>query len=351
MGPSRLSEANPGPPRGGGQDRQVCGRGVTLYKSKSFPLSSNACSSPKSDMRTIQKRKRSNGPYAGFKRRRFVRRFRGRSRRNAFSLTTRSQGASTAFKFRGRKLSKRSWRRHIYRDTIADQHYRSITASLLLLTTPQPVTDVAVAFIPAIPATTIPAINDPLPFWKVNATINQPMQPVDLISGVSSWPNWAAPANPDPKGLVIRGGRYYITANCQSTNDPCNIRIQLAFAKQNFNSAGGASGNTLSAWFTSINAITPKPLTWTYNQQPDYQAYFYPPILDRVVRLLPGEDVSIVKSIKPTRIDPAVMRLGGGWYPYWFVYASQSAGNIAGNPQVGFVTGYNLSFSCTQDSD
>jgi len=297
----------------------------------------------------LGKRKFKNGSSGRpFKRRKFFRRFRNNRRRGfgrsrASSYTTRSLTASNAFRFRGKKLSKTAWRRHLIKDTLTEAHYRSIQTRLTTVLTPPAITDCQ--------STVISALDSGNPFWKRNPAINQGLQVPEIIGGVFTVPTWGVIGQDHPETIVIRGGRYWITANCQVNNDPCNVRVQLVFAKQQGFAAGGAAGNTLTAWLTLINAQNPKPLSWTYQQQPDYDQYFYPPVLDKVVRLLPGEDMTIVKAIKPMKLDCASFLLEGGWFPYWFVYASQSATNVAGDPVVGFTTGTNLSFAVTSILD
>lgn len=295
-------------------------------------------------MRTTQTRKRSrpNIPITRYaKRRRYQRRYRRAGKTS--SLSTRSLGASNAFAFRGRKLRKGAWRRHILADTLSNTHFRSINAGLTTLTTPAAVTDCN--------ATRISVLSTSSPFWKSISAINQGLQGSDLSgTGVVTIPTWGVVGNTDPNRIVIRGGRFWITANCQSNDDPCNVRIQLAFAKQNALSVAGAASNTLISWFNTVDALTPKPLSWTYQQQADYDEFMYKPILDKTYRLRPGDDITIVKKIKPMVIDTAVFLKGGGWFPYWLVYCSQSATNIAGTPVVGFVTGSNMSFSVTQEN-
>lgn len=297
-------------------------------------------------MRTTQKRKRSNGAWRMSKRRRFVRRRFKRKGRSTTSYTTRSTGTSEAFKFRARKLSKRAYRSHLYKQTLVDPHFKSINSSLNTFNTPAAVTDVATLVTPCFPVT---ATSAGLAFWKVDDAIHQNVQywTIDSTTLAPVLPNWAALGAEDPYMCIIRGGRYYININCQINNDPINVRVQLAFAKTSARTPTGNNGNTLTDWLNIIGAISPKPLTWTYQTQADYEEYFHPPILDRVVRLLPGEDVSIVKKIKPTKIVCDQHRDQGGWYPYWFIYGSQSATNVAGVSVVGCVTGYNISFSVT----
>lgn len=271
-------------------------------------------------------------------------RFRRKGRKTS-SYSTRSTGASGAFTHRGRKLSKRSWRNALWRQTLVRPHYKSINASLTTFNTPVAITDVTAGMLPCLP---VGGTKSDLAFWKVNTSINQNVQFYQIETAGTSLSNWAGLGNDDPVECIIRGGRYYININCNSTNDPVNVRVQLAFSKTSRRTPGGTTGNTQESWVGTVDSFSPKPLTWTYDTQPDYSEYFHPPVLDRVFRLLPGEDMSIVKSIKPVRIHCHQHRDQGGWYPYWFVYCSQSATNVAGVATVGFVTGYNLSFSVVE---
>lgn len=135
------------------------------------------------------------------KRRRTGRMF-NRRRRARRSTTWTSQSAfGNQLQYRSRKLRKRAWRRKLWNDTLASQHYRSSGVNPVTITTSTAQGD---GLVTALFPTFIGAVGPATAFW----TVAGGLQPTDA---------GAAAVTFDETDLVIRGGRVGITITCPDT--------------------------------------------------------------------------------------------------------------------------------------
>jgi len=141
-------------------------------------------------------------PRWGAKRRRtgFKRRIRRRGGRRTLAWTSQT-GTLQGIQFKSRKLTKRAWRRKLWQDTLAVQHYRSSGVGTATLTTSTALGDGSVTIINP---TFIGAPSATTAFWTV-------------AGGLQATDEGATAVTFDETDLVIRGGRIGITITCPDT--------------------------------------------------------------------------------------------------------------------------------------
>jgi hypothetical protein len=281
---------------------------------------------------TKMKRKRIYAPrYGRFKRRRRFTRKPRRTRRRAITYTSRTDFSRAPFKIRGRKLSKKRYRSHLWRSTLENVHYRSIKSYGDTLDTPNSATALNLINVAALAFTT--------PFWKQAAGFQDPSYGI--------LPTWAQAGEGHPIGLVIRGGRLWCCVANTDTFDNVTVRVQLAFVKgSSRNVDNSTTSNTVFAWFTSVG-FGPRDKSWDYQTQPDYEEYVHPPVLDRCVDIQPGQSMEIAWKIRPVKIDTQPFLRAAGYAPVWFIYAGKNTNNSAAATTIHYTTGHNLSFAVT----
>lgn len=273
-----------------------------------------------------------------YKRRRFVRRRRfGTSR--ALGFNSRSLRASNIFAPRARKLRKRALRRLLWRETLTSEHYKSISSdNSAVLNTPTNTGQINWIRRDALNHT---AGNE---FWKTAGGCQDPSFGV-----VTNW--MAAPGAGifDPVRAVIRGGRLWISLANPDPVDTVQVRVQLAFIRQQQrNAADGAASNTYVDWENAIIAGGSRPFGWQIFEVPDASEYIYRPVLDKTFDLKASDDVFIAWKIKPVKLDCRQFQNGGGsWFPMWFIYAGQRINNTVGAVTMNVLHGHNLSFAVT----
>lgn len=304
-------------------------------------------------MRFIHTKKRSRSALdvrtTGFKRRRVLRRKGIRRRANTITQTSRQLLGSNPFRFRGRKLRKSAYRRNLFNITRFKTHFRTVNAASDAVGTPNSVVAVA-------PFMTF-ALSNVLgtEFWHTNGGLQDP--------SFGEVPSWAA-ANEaaDPLTIILRGGRLWLTTSLNvGTVDTCKIRVQLIFTKnQSRNFADGANSNTLGVPGTvdgyvgtaginlygpGFGAGTNRPIGWDISQAPDFEQYFYKPVLDRSYDLKAGDSMTTFWKVKPVKIDVGPFKDGAGYCPIWFVYVGQDNNSNAASETVTVVKGHNMSFA------
>lgn len=142
---------------------------------------------------------RSNG--RAFKKRKTTFR-RRRMRRGAKNITWTSQtGVGKNLIYKSRRISKKSWRRKLWNDTLAVQHYRSIGNTINTVTSS--VTQAIGANTLVLP-TFVGAPGPTTAFWTATG-------------GLQATDAGAATVTFDETDLVIRGGRVGITVTCPDT--------------------------------------------------------------------------------------------------------------------------------------
>lgn len=148
------------------------------------------------------KRKSSGSRFGRTYKRRRTSRIMGRrrmARRTARNKTWTSQSATgNSMQYRARKLTKRTWRRKLWNDTLAVTHFRSSGCSPLTTTTSTAQGDGLVTlYLPTFIGTPGPTTA----FW----TVTGGLQATDEGAGTVTF---------DVTDLVIRGGRIGITLTC-----------------------------------------------------------------------------------------------------------------------------------------
>lgn len=177
-------------------------------------------------------------------------------------------------------------------------------------------------------------------------------------------PNWGTAASEafDPISIILRGGRLFLTTSLGLGGvDTCKMRVQLIFARQqNRNVFDNAASNTLGVTGAAGGYIgttgvdlsgagyttgTARPLGWDLQQAPDFEQYFYKPVLDRSYVLKAGDSFSTYWTVKPVKIDVGPFKDGGQYNPLWLVYISQDNNSNAAIETVTITVGHNMSFS------
>lgn len=287
-------------------------------------------------MRTHQKRKRASGPRHVKRRRIFKRRFRTKNK----AFTSRDLHVSNAFAFRGRKLKPKAYGRMLWRNTMLDAHNRSEFATAGTLVTPNNLTQLNWAVVPAF----LNAAGSE--FWKTAGGAQDPSFGV-----TPQWmnPNGAGPpVGFDPLTIVIRGGRIWVKIASTSTFDAVTCQIQLAFVKGALrNTTNAAASNTVQDYITALLAAGARPLFWLPNSAPDWNEYFHEPIMTKSITLHPAQTATIVHTIKPHKIDISQFQRGGGWFPMFFVTCSQDTNTNGAAETLDISNGHSIGFSVT----
>lgn len=221
------------------------------------------------------------------------------------------------------------------------QHFRSIFNFTPSIVTPAGITGLNLHVISAfseVDATTI---------WKTAGGAQDPS-----FGQRPTWMNAPGAGVPEPINIVIRGGRLWLTIANPSTTDTINVRVQLAFPKQQLmNTTDTATGTTIDPYFTSIILGNPRPWSWDFQGAPDYSEYLYPPVLDKTFDLRAGDDLMLMHKLKVNKIDTAAFKRGAGYFPYWIVYAGQRVDTTAGAQTLSAQNGHNLSFAVLDTLD
>lgn len=268
------------------------------------------------------------------------RRRKGKRSSNA-SYTSRQLNASNGFKMQARKVSKSAWRRKLWNATDMMQHFRSIFLFTNNPATPAGVTGINLNLISAFSEV------DATTFWKSAAGAQDPS-----FGQRPTWMNPPGAGVPEPINIVIRGGRIWATVANPSTTDTINVRIQLAFPKQQLmNTTDTATGTTIDPYITAIVGGNPRPWSWDMQSAPDYQEYFYAPVMDKTFDLKPGDDAMFMHKVKVNKIDTAAFKRGAGYFPWWIIYTGQRVDTTAGAQAVTLQTGHNISFAVLDTLD
>lgn len=306
-------------------------------------------------MRFIHTKKRSrsqfgnNGRTRLFKRRRLLRSRRFR-RRSATTITNRGLFGQNPFKIRARKLKRSAYRRALYNETRFKQHYKTIAATASVVSTPVGTVTETFFMVPVFTEASL------LTFWHTAGGLQDP--------GFGSVPSWAGATDAnDPLTITIRGGRIWLSANARIDGvDSSRIRIQLIWPKQQQRSVTDGSNSTALGFpgtatgylgSAGINPSTDgfvgtsRPVSWSFQDAPDYAEYFYPPVLDKSFDMKTTDTCEVYWKIKPIKIDTDSFKRGSGWYPWWCVYMSQTGDRDTNVEPFNITRGFNMSFSAT----
>jgi len=228
------------------------------------------------------------------------------------------------------------------------QHYKTVAAVADLVSTPTGSVNQTVFMVPFFTQ------DNNTVFYKTAGGLQDP--------GFGSVPNWAGTgATADPLVVYLRGGRCWISVTCGGADvDPIRVRVQLIWPKQQQRSVTDGSDSTAlgfpgtSTGYLGTSGINPttvghagtlRPISWSFQDAPDYSQYFYPPVVDKSILLQQNQSTEIFWKIKPTKIDTDNFKRGAGWYPWLIVYASEQ-GDRDGAPEAVYVVrGFNMSFS------
>lgn len=250
--------------------------------------------------------------YAGFKRKRAglgVRPFKRRRisvRRRNTSYNTKS-GAARSFFFRKRRLSGRTFRRIIYRNSQFTTHYRSIGSTSGSLASPVGSTTANTSFVNALD-------NGAATFWTTTGGALSP------DTGVSV---------PLFKGdITLRGGIIGVRVYNDGAY-PMHLKIWLVWTKDSF--ATNSANYTLSG----------VPIGWDPTTVPDFarDLTFIKSWSFNIEQL---NMITVEHKLRPTKIDQ--LRFATDvTRPFWLF--SVSDGDTAGQDNARVVSYFNVSFS------
>jgi len=252
----------------------------------------------------------SNGTRA-FKKRRFTRNSRFRKRTGGSRTTgyTSLNIRDHTVGFRGRKTSRRAYKRHIWNSTKFKTHYRSIlTASEVVATPANPTQGVPVYynmynFGPALS-----------PFW----TVAGGAQEIDLGDGVPEFGD----------EIVLRGGKFEITFQNTGNED---IKIKLYRI-----TTGNNPDLTL---IPSGLGVFDKQ--WDPSVVPDFYTQFGKPFMSKEVVIEQGNSYTFVTRFKSQKIDQNAYD-NSSRSPFVMMLIS---GNVGVGGTVLINRGYSLAFS------
>jgi len=239
-----------------------------------------------------------------FKRTRYSRRRRFNRSRKSTSFTTQS-GRGNTFGFRSRRVGGRRWKSILWRDTISQQHWRSLNAGSGTVTTGAVTTGGGIALMNALDA-------GGAAFW---------------ITAGGAQPNNTGSAVPLFRGdITLRGGLIGLKLNNTVAANAISAKVYLI---QSF-----ARGNVLI--FPGTAAIG-----WDPSIVPSFRQNFR--ILRQWTFLIEVEGVAECKYKVPImKIDKEEWSSDVGRRFFWLVHASSQD---ATNHSLNLITYFNVSFS------
>jgi len=253
----------------------------------------------------------SNGTRA-FKRRRFTRNKRikrsgGRRTTDYTSLNLRGHAVG----FRGRKTSRRAYKRHIWNSTVFKTHYRSI---LTLSTESDHVTPSSFVTGTLVFHNMYRTIGAE-PFW----TAAGGAQEIDQGDGVPEFGD----------EIILRGGKFTYTISNRSTND---IKVKLwRFTTGNNPDLTLIPGD-----------LAPQDKAWDPSVIPDFYTQVGKPFMAREVVIEGGNSYTFVTRFKSQKIDQNAYE-NNSRSPYIMALVSNVGNSVANDFEVN--RSYNLSFS------
>lgn len=277
----------------------------------------------------LGKRKRGFTPNFGRKRARFMSGRNGSFVGRRFQSSTAERPFLLDNRFRSRKLSKRRWRKVLWRDTLAQTHYRSVADIGVSLGLSSATATSPVNFEPML-TNAFAGLTDTAPFWTAGGGLQ---------------PNETGAALPlfGDNDIVLRGGYSRLQF---SPNDtvvlPIRVKVWVVRAVQNPDLA-------------KITAIT------TGNQAADWDPTLVPEFVQDVGRVVLAKETLLLPGARPfemvwklnvQKIDQAVWQgkvgppiepPGGRFYWMWQLQPTNTT--AATGQLVAVLKGHNLSFS------
>ncbi|AXF52239.1 MAG: putative capsid protein [Anthevirus perseuis] len=221
-------------------------------------------------------------------------------------------------RYRGRKMSARKWRNHLWTHTLTEQHYRSSGNASGTLTTPASIAEGTVV---EINPTFLGVPGPTTAFWTVTGGI----QPVD--TGV------AAPAA-FSGDLIIRGGQVGMTL---SAADAVTDEIAVS---------------VFECWLAKNADDTVLPATLEWGTMIDFAPDFanFGKILSRKDMIINNQypAVTFTRRLRPQKIDQEQFAKPGQQFCWIVVVANLTQ---ASAETINIVTWHDLSFTGDVDND
>jgi len=251
-----------------------------------------------------------------FKKRRFTRRRRinrtgGRKTTDYTSLNTRGHAVG----FRGRKVSRRAYKRHIWNSTVFKAHYRSILTLSTGFATPAGTNTSFVQFFNMYETSGTGAS----PFW----TVAGGAQEIDLGDGVPTFGD----------EIILRGGKFELTVTNQATSTQDDIKVKIYRM---------TTGNNPDFTTYFPGPLTPVDQAWDPSVVPDFYTQIGKPYLAREVLLKEGESYTFVTRFKSQKIDQDAY-INQSRSPFILVQYGNVGNSSAHSLEIK--RSYNLSFS------
>jgi len=270
------------------------------------------------------KRKRVMAPRAtaaAKRRRTFKKRRMARRQKKNFTMTSRNT-APTDLKRRGKRMSSRTWRNLLWKDTILDEKYKATFSFASTVTSPADQLNQT--------AVIIEMFDNTNPPWTTGGGL------------IRSGPGAAVSLT--PKSVVFRGGQLDIDlGNSLTTVEALELRVQLVYPKQEatrYNSVV-RTNVPLIDYVTALPGTTPKGTS--YQDLNDWSQFFHPPVMDKSIILQSGEFARFSHKLKIKKVDADHFAAGGGMFPRWIVYASNIGASGANG--VSITTQYSVTFT------
>lgn len=248
------------------------------------------------------------------KRRRFTNTRRRRFGAKNRSITNRTETAYSVGNFRTKRLSKRTFRTRLWRDTWSDQHWRSVQS----------------------------AAGTAVPSFQLNEASVTVVRPADEFWTVGGGAIPAAQTGVVPafrNSVTLRGGIASLAVSNAAENDTLgeSVRVTIFYIWTRKNPASATE------FFVPVTV----PIRWDPSVEPDFTKYGS--VFGRKETLLkPGDTVEVFHRQRIQKIDLDVYNplegTGGSRLEYW-ILASRVEGPVAADPPtLQTVTSHNYSF-------
>nr|QXN75466.1 MAG: capsid protein [Virus sp.] len=231
-------------------------------------------------------------PFGGrsrrFRKRPFMRRkpFRRTRRTQGFASTTR-WGRPHSTNYKGRKISGKRWRNIIWRDTIAQPHYRALNSGM------QPLTGAALGTPNAAAVFLFPALQIVNGIFQGYHSAGN-----SFWEGASVQQMDVGVVPPLFKGdIILRGGIARLMIGMYPENVSCRIKVYAVWANKNPD----------ADLYVLLNN-TNQQVEWDPSVAPDFSTKFGKILYQKEAMLPVGENFEITHRFRPQKIDQAVFR-------------------------------------------
>lgn len=279
-------------------------------------------------MRTTQKRKRSSGIRLDVFKRRKTNRRRRNTRRGSHNISTRSlRAVNTGIRTKRLPLTKKAWRRQLWRESLTQQKYKSTLVTTTTTSTPSTAVDCV---------------------WAVHEVFDNSNPPWTSAGGLNPVNNGAAVPTLSPVKVVFRGGKIWASVSHPSTaTDDARVVIQWIYPRQQVTRFFSTIRTNMPIVDWQTNIPTTQPIGWKLQQAGDYEQYYHQPVREKEILLKPGDSFEDSMPIRIKRIDAESFTNGLDSNVRLVTYVSNV--NAAAAQTLRVTKSYNVSFVDASD--